>query len=181
MNVSKVVYLLAFISLLLIGSKTSILLAFVLLAMYTWFSNYRWILFIMLPAIVVLFLPYLFEVSRVLFDVVITRFNNSDSLIDFLGSARIGFVSDAFKIFNAQDVDILRWLIGAGSLISFQLPSSSLVYDTLETDPFDASPKFQFHCNASVDLSLNFTTNPFASGWKFAFRLDSSTRMLVSS
>jgi hypothetical protein len=102
-----------------------------------WFSRYRtlWILFAVFGGIIAL--PMLFDMFRVVFDVVVKRYENSESLILFLGSGRIGYVENAMQVFLAQSDIILRLLFGSGAFLSFQNPDYVSIYDTLETDLFD--------------------------------------------
>lgn len=72
------------------------------------------------------------------FDVIIFRFEASDSFFAFLASGRDVYVADALASFDASGWTVLRVLFGTGSFISFRgLHDGSTEYDTLETDLFD--------------------------------------------
>jgi hypothetical protein len=120
-----------------IGSKTAMLLSLICFMCLMWFSRYRtlWVSFAVLLGLMAL--PMLFDTFRVVFDVVVKRYEASDSLILFLGSGRIGYVENAVQVFLAQSDIILRLLFGSGAFLSFQNPDYVRIYDTLETDLFD--------------------------------------------
>jgi hypothetical protein len=129
--------LLGLLSVLLIGSKTALLLAVLIILFGVWFSKYRMIYILLLTAFIVLFLPNIIIIARVAFDVIIKRYQNSDSLIAFLTSERLYFVQDAFSSLTVQGFDLLRFLIGGGSYVSFQRPDELVKYDMLEMDIAD--------------------------------------------
>lgn len=130
--------LLGLSSVLLIGSKTALLMAVLIILFGVWFSKYRMIYILLLTAFTVFLLPNIIIFARVVFDVIIKRYQNSDSLIAFLTSERLYFVQDAFSSLIAQGIDVLRLLIGGGSYMSFQQPDDELIkYDMLEMDIAD--------------------------------------------
>lgn len=134
---SIVIYLLAFGGLMSIGSKTALLCALLLLCMGGWISRFRILIF---PTFIMIFLLLMKDIMyliTIMFDVIILRFQKSDSVIEFLASGRLDYVRDAFITFAAQGPELIRWLFGAGAYISFQAPEAIVIYDTLETDVFD--------------------------------------------
>jgi len=78
------------------------------------------------------------------FEVVALRYQNSESLIAFFASGRDDYTNDAVKTFLTQDISALRFLFGGGAVLSFQDPYGYVIYDTLETDPFDVFFSYGF-------------------------------------
>jgi len=136
-NISFITILLAFISLLLIGSKTALLLAVIILFLVAWVSRFAVIFLAVVTFVIFYFQTEIMETLGVLFDVIFMRYSNSLSMIEFLASGRIEYITSAFSTLSEQNVGLFRWLFGGGSYLSFQNPSAIVSYDTLETDPFD--------------------------------------------
>lgn len=137
MGTSITIYIVACCSMFLIGSKTAILLGIVLLVLSSWLLRFRMLFISVLASIPMLFFDQFVNAAKLAFDVIIMRYQNSSSLIEFMSSGRVEYINEAFSTYSSQHIDFLRWLVGAGSYISFQNPLEPLIYDTLETDPFD--------------------------------------------
>lgn len=119
----------------IIGTKASIV--FLILDMFFFFFK------IIKRAKIVILLVFIFfiikniNIFEKVFDVIIWRYKNSDSLFAFLASGRDGYISDAFKEFNTDGLLAFRIFTGLGAFLSFRLPRQDLVVDTLENDFFD--------------------------------------------
>lgn len=133
-DIGKYAYLIAFFGIVLIGSKAAFLLAILVVLFGVWFSNYRTIFILICTVFVVGFSSYILDFASVAFDVIISRYHNSSSIVEFLSSGRVDYVLNAANTLNAQTTDSLRILMGGGSFLSFQNPSGTVVYDTLEMD-----------------------------------------------
>jgi hypothetical protein len=136
-NVSATAIVIFALSTGLVGSKTAMLLSLICLLTLMWFSCYRLYWLILFGVSFSLVFPLFYNVIEVVFDVVINRYENSESLFMFIGSGRIDYVADAFSVFLEQGSINLRLVFGSGAFVSFQDPSSVSSYDTLETDLFD--------------------------------------------
>lgn len=136
-NTGSLTIFIAVGALLLLGTKTALLLVLFILLLVTWTSRFRSILTALIVCGVLSYQAQILSVLSLFFDIIILRYQNSESLLQFLGSGRIGYVADAFETIKSQNVGPLRWLFGGGSFLSFQNLSKSYGYDTLETDPFD--------------------------------------------
>ncbi len=125
------------VSIILIGTKTS-LIFFLLISIYLLInSKYKYLL---LPVLLVLFIfshEILREIANTLFDVILSRLENTSSVAEYLASSRALFVHDAISTFSMQDSSFFRLPFGSGSFLSFQDPSHVVKFDTLETDMFD--------------------------------------------
>jgi O-antigen ligase like membrane protein len=74
----------------------------------------------------------------ILFDVILYRFETSESLFSFLASGRDLYVADALGRFDLSGWSVLRLIFGAGAFVSFRdLDAALTEYDTLESDFFD--------------------------------------------
>ncbi|WP_158088302.1 O-antigen ligase family protein [Colwellia chukchiensis] len=121
----------------IIGSKTALVFSLILLFLLVWYSKYRYLAMIITIILFIWGLPKLIEVFTVVFDIVIKRYELSESLLAFLGSGRVNFVEEALDIFYGQESIVTRLIIGSGAFLSFQNPLHVSAYDTLETDIFD--------------------------------------------
>lgn len=126
-----------FISTLLVGSKTALAALILTMIIILYKSRYR----ISISVFTILSGIYYYEPIhksiRVIYDVILYRFNNSESLFRFLASNRDKYVVDAFSVFLNSDPTLIRLAFGGGVFLSFQDPSQIVVYDTLESDLFD--------------------------------------------
>ena len=137
-GVGWLTFIIGLSSILLIGSKTSFLLSIIIVFFWIWFSHFRLIFLFGFVVMALLLSPYIIEALGVMFDVIITRYQNSNSLVSFLTSERLDYVQSAFSTYGSQNVGFLRFLIGGGSYVSFQKPNNEVVYDTLEMDIVDS-------------------------------------------
>ena len=139
-NIIKIqVYKLAFIScsIALIGSKAALLLCVLNLFLIVYLSRYRYIFLGCVLAFIYYMQNEFSEAFSLLFDVIITRFENAENIWMYLGSGRIEYIVHAYDIFMAQIPSPGRVLFGMGAFTSFQNPSLVMAFDTLETDLFD--------------------------------------------
>ena len=136
-NTGNLTILIAVGALLLLGTKTALVFCLLILLLMTWASRFRIILTASVVCGVLYYQAQILSALSLFFDIIILRYNKSASLLQFLGSGRIDYVTDAFETIKSQNVGPLRWLFGGGSFLSFQNASKSKGYDTLETDPFD--------------------------------------------
>lgn len=136
-HVNQAWFLIFAISTALIGSKTAMLFSALQLLVMMWYSRFRLVWVALFVTILLFLLPKLIDVFSVVFDIVVKRYQNADSIITFLGSGRVGYVEGAFEVFNPQEHHILRMIFGSGAYLSYQDPRFAIQYDTLETDIFD--------------------------------------------
>jgi hypothetical protein len=135
-----VIFFILLVGTVFVGTKASIFFACADLLLLFYFSPLRWKYSIsgVLCVIVLLYYGTILEYFGVIFDVIIFRYEHSDSLFSFLASNRDNYVISALNEFNIDGVNLLRLFIGAGVFISFRnYEQSGLVYDTLENDFFD--------------------------------------------
>lgn len=136
-DVGLLTCILSLTSLLLVGTKTSLIMALTILALMLWLSRMRLFILPVFFAVVFFSWDVIIYQMTMFFDIILDRFRNSDSLLEFVFSGRIDYVAGAFTELFKDDVSILRWLVGGGSFVSFQNPAFISVVDFLETDPFD--------------------------------------------
>lgn len=99
---------------------------------------YKIFFFIMLSALVTIFSEQILNFLNVAFELVIFRFENKTSWGNFIFSAREDYIDDAFLSFNQSKLIILRIIFGAGSFLSYELPSAyTMKYKMMEMDSFD--------------------------------------------
>jgi hypothetical protein len=128
---------LLFTSTLFVGTKVSILfmVVYMVVLIYQISFFYKLLLLCAITMFVVLFSHDFFNLF---FNVIVLRFENSDSIISFLASSRDVFVVNALSIFNIEGFYIMRLIFGLGVYMSFRSGSDDLsLYDTLESDLFD--------------------------------------------
>lgn len=124
----------------IVGTKASIvfLLTAVFLMWYHAHFKVKFLIIVPFICLLLLFQEEIVSTFSTVFDVIIFRYERSDSLFAFLASSRDVFVVDAFENFNIEDFYVYRVLIGSGVFMSFRdFSSAGLVYDTLENDFFD--------------------------------------------
>lgn len=137
LNVSLTTYILIMIGTFLIASKTALILSVLLLVGRLWFSSRRVLSFLFVGGFLIWFSPQILQIGMIMFDVIVLRYQNSDSILEYLASSRIDYISNAFEIYYSMGIDSTRLFIGAGSYVSFQDPTAIIQYDTLESDVFD--------------------------------------------
>lgn len=129
--------LLPALALLLVGTKTSVIFALALLSTFVSSARYFVIAATAFLLLIVIFGTFFSSVLLGIFQVVLARYENSESLWTFLASGRDGYVTNAVETYFGQGLGVYRFLFGGGAVLSYQFPSSVVAYDTLETDPFD--------------------------------------------
>ncbi|HDZ8847585.1 TPA: O-antigen ligase family protein [Aeromonas veronii] len=137
-DIGLITLLLISASISLIGTKAALIFSIVCIINVVAISRYRFMAFTLL-ILMLLFGGgyYLIDVFNLFFDVVVKRYNNDPSLVKFLGSGRFDYVTNAFNELFSQADAIFRLIYGSGAFLSFQVPKSTVGYDTLETDFFD--------------------------------------------
>ncbi|MGV2874166.1 hypothetical protein, partial [Colwellia sp. E150_009] len=135
--ISNKVFFFIIMSIPLVGTKTAFIFFILNAFVYVWLSRYRYRILMIFCLLLFPLIPKLIDVFSVLFDVIIFRFNKSESFLLFLGSGRVEYVLDAFDLFLAQDPSIIRLLFGGGAFVSFPSSTNVASFDTLETDFFD--------------------------------------------
>lgn len=129
--------LLISLSVSLIGSKAALVFSIICVFHVIWISKYRSLGIVAIVLLCIFGSYYLVEAFNLIFDVVSKRYDNSSSLVVFLGSGRYDYVINAFSELFSQSDAVLRILFGGGAFLSFQSPSLVTGFDTLETDVFD--------------------------------------------
>ncbi|MGI1999989.1 hypothetical protein [Shewanella frigidimarina] len=132
----KMLFFLIF-SIILIGTKTALVLCMTNIIVMVLLSKYRISIIILCALLLTFYLPKIIEQFSIMFVIILKRFEGSDNIVMFLGSGRIQYVIDAYEIFLKNDPSIFRYLFGMGTFISFQNHLTVTEYDTLETDLFD--------------------------------------------
>ena len=125
------------VSTAIIGSKTALVFSLIMFFFLVWSSKYRYIAMTLLIGAFILLLPKFIDIFSVVFDIVVQRYELSENIVAFLGSGRVSFVEEAFRVFFAQADTAMRLVFGSGAFLSFQDPVNVSVFDTLETDIFD--------------------------------------------
>ncbi|MBB5636589.1 hypothetical protein HDE68_002490 [Pedobacter cryoconitis] len=139
-RIHKVIYLLNLFCLLLISTKASgiflvINLAFIIgkLPVY-----YKILVGIIVTIVLVVFYTEIINILSVAFELVIFRFENKSSWMNFIFSAREDYIDNAFNSFNQSGWKVFRIIFGAGSFLSYELPSDfTMKYKMMEMDSFD--------------------------------------------
>lgn len=130
--------LLALFGTAIIGSKTALLFVFVGVMMLLIFVlNKKASLVIVSFAFVVFlyYLPMIIELFDLVFDVIVFRYNKSDSLFSFIMSARDDYFISALNDYRIDGLYILRVAFGFGAYTSFRNPSNAYsTIDVLESD-----------------------------------------------
>lgn len=135
-GVDLLLSLLLLISVLFVGTKTSILFILLYVSLLAYLFSYLHKALLLIPLIA--FASYFSEFFGLFFDVILHRLENSDSISSFLASSRDVFVLNALSNFNTEGFYILRLLFGLGVYMSFRDNTDDISkYDTLENDFFD--------------------------------------------
>ncbi|MDX2346617.1 MAG: O-antigen ligase family protein, partial [Legionella sp.] len=131
--------------------------------------------------LVVLSLIY-YDLFSLFFDVIIIRFENSESIYSFLASSRDVFVVNALSNFHIEGLYFLRLFFGFGVYMSFRTVSDDIsLYDTLENDFFDIFFSYGF-IGICVFISFYlFHAFRAISSKKFEALLIFSTLFLISA
>ncbi len=137
--ISIVYYLILLTSTVLVGTKASIFFLAINLLLILFSSKKN---FFVLGAGTILFLliysDKVINLFSIAFDVIVLRYNNSPSLMQFLASNRDNYIKDAFEVFGNSSFQPFRIIFGSGVFLSFRdYKNLTLPYDTLESDFFD--------------------------------------------
>jgi hypothetical protein len=132
----KMLFYLVF-SIVLIGTKTALVLCVMNLVVMVFLSKYRMLIVVLFALLLTFYLPRIIEQFSIMFVVILKRFDVAENIFMFLGSGRIQYVVNAFDVFFQNDPSIFRFIFGMGAFTSFQSPLSVTEFDTLETDLFD--------------------------------------------
>ena len=125
---------------ILVGTKASIIFLLISMVLLFIYSKLRVKITLLLTALFLFIYAYdvIIDSFTSVFDVIVYRYNNSDTLIAFLASNRDNYIVEAFKEFNIEGIRFLRFFFGAGVFVSFRdFSDPNLIYDTLENDLFD--------------------------------------------
>lgn len=132
-------YVLIFSS-LFVGTKAS-LIFFILFAFVIYIRMKIYIkipIAIAISSMIIYNFNYLLESFNFIFDVLVNRYNNSDSVFHFLASGRDQILALALSEFNVDGINALRVLTGYGVFTSYRsLYSITSGFDTLESDFLD--------------------------------------------
>tara|TARA_R110002050_G_scaffold79368_5_gene169687 strand:- start:5 stop:1228 length:1224 start_codon:yes stop_codon:yes gene_type:complete len=132
----KMLFFLIF-SIILIGTKTALLLCIANVIVVILLSKYRMSIIILSALLLTIYLPQIIEQFSIMFVIILKRFDVAENIVMFLGSGRIQYVVDAFEVFLKNDPSTFRFLFGMGAFTSFQNSLTVTEFDTLETDLFD--------------------------------------------
>lgn len=125
---------------LLVGTKASLIFTALFAALVLYRASWSWkaVLITVACAGFVLYSAEIVAAFGLLFDVILFRYERSESLFAFMASSRDAYVREAFAVFNPTGWGVWRLLFGAGSFVSFRdVDAEGLQYDTLESDFFD--------------------------------------------
>lgn len=134
------IWLFILLATLLVGTKASMLFLMInILLLYYYTSTSNKLLSVALVTVILSF--YIEEITTlfsIVFDVILLRYEQSESLFSFLASNRDNYIMDALREYNLEGWNVIRVFIGAGVFISFRpYNQTGLIYDTLENDFFD--------------------------------------------
>lgn len=137
-NFSLLLVFMILFSTIIIGSKTALLLSIVGFVSIVLFLN-NIFLTTFVSVAVLSFIGYYFDeivtIFYTIFDVIIFRFGNSDSIFSWIFSNRDNYFVDAISSISFDGFLFLRLFVGFGTYISFRNPFESyLSIDVLETD-----------------------------------------------
>lgn len=137
--ISLFYYLILVISTVLVGTKGSIFFLGINLLLILFNSKKTFYLLGTTTILFsIIFIDKIINLFSVAFDVIVLRYNNSQSLFQFLASNRDNYIKDAFEIFQNSSFQLLRFVFGSGVFLSYRdFNNLTLAYDTLESDFFD--------------------------------------------
>lgn len=136
-DISLLVFALSSYTLVLLGTKTSFLMFLLVMIGGFWSGRFK---LVVIPAVLLGAWEFYERIAEGFvrrFDIIILRYKNSSSLVDYLLSGRNGYVERAWAEFLSQSPDVLRWLFGGGAFLSYQSPQLVRSFDTLESDLAD--------------------------------------------
>jgi hypothetical protein len=125
---------------LLVGTKASIIFGFLFAGIMLQRMSFVWKLVVVTctAAGILFFAEQITATFSLIFDVILFRFDASESLFAFIASGRDIYVTEALESFDASGWGLVRLFFGAGAFVSFRDIREGLTeYDTLESDFFD--------------------------------------------
>ncbi len=128
------------IATVLISTKASIVFLLLFLFLQYWYAKpkIKILLLIFFSLFFIYFHEYIFSTLTSLFDVIVYRFKERESLFTFLLSGRQNYISNALNVYDLSGIRILRLFFGAGVFVSFQdFSQVNIEYKTMENDFFD--------------------------------------------
>lgn len=136
-------FIILFVASTIVGTKASII--FLLINLLAFFYYAPWKSKILMIVIVAIGFSRLYSTFSKIFDVILYRMKNANSVFTFLASSRDAFVKDAFSNYEIDGLYSLRMFFGSGGFVSFRSSSDQMqVFDTLENDFFDVF--FMYGC-----------------------------------
>jgi hypothetical protein len=125
----------------IIGSKTALFLSVLSLLSIVFLQKsifIKGIIVFILFLLFTIFIDQILSSFKIVFDVIIFRFNNSESVFSWLFSNRDNYLISALNSFSLDGILILRVLVGFGAFISFRNPRGTYQsIDILESDFLD--------------------------------------------
>ncbi len=136
---SLLYYIVLVVSTVLVGTKGSIVFFCINLFLLIFKSKKNFYFFIIILAVLIIFfIQKIIDMFSTAFDVIILRFNSSETFFQFLASNRDNYIIDAFQVFGNSSFIPFRIIFGSGVFLSFRdYNNLNLPYDTLESDFFD--------------------------------------------
>ncbi|AHF17086.1 O-antigen ligase family protein [Niabella soli] len=151
----KALYSLTLVCLMLIATKASVIFLVLNFIFMLWSipSLYRSFLIIAFLVLIFIYADKILASLNIAFELLIFRFENKTSWLGFLMSGRESYLDTAFTAFKQSPFLPLRILFGAGSFLSYELPTQyTLNYKMLEMDIFDT-----FFIYGIIGVCLYFT------------------------
>ena len=124
----------------IVGTKTSIIMGGAgIVALFNCFNRYLGVLLVfVIFFIVATYSDYLFDLVKLVYDVILFRYSNSDDILSFIFSNRDVYIHDALVEFDIDGLNAIRIFWGFGGFTSFRAPSASYDgLDVLESDLAD--------------------------------------------
>lgn len=133
--------LVIFFATVIIGSKTAFLLGLIgLLSILVFLKSLILIIFATLAAfsIIGFYANEIFDLLSTIFDVILFRYENSESIFSWIFSNRDNYFANAISQISFEGFLLLRIIIGFGAYISFREPFQTYpAIDILESDMAD--------------------------------------------
>lgn len=138
--IHTLIYIITLICLVLISTKASavFLILNLILLVGRLPVYYKILCFLIVFGLGGVFYEEIVRFLSIAFELVIFRFENKTSWVNFIFSAREDYIDDAFRSFNQSGWKIIRVIFGSGSFLSYELPSQfTMKYKMMEMDSFD--------------------------------------------
>lgn len=125
---------------ILSGTKTS--MVFLLFSLIVFIvkqeKNIRFLIIISILLVLLFYSDKIIELFKTIFDVIIFLYEQREDDLTFIVSGRNKYVIDAFNEIFKSNHFILKFIFGGGAFLSFRNNiTPNMIFDTLETDPFD--------------------------------------------